>query len=63
MTPPLLPNDSCPGQVSLPPVDALVPQDEPTRQEDHQEDHQHEQQDERAWPQGKGLQEPPGQRP
>lgn len=41
---------------------ALVPKDEPTWEEDHAEDDQHEQQDERAQPEGEGVQESSCQR-
>jgi len=50
---------NCAGEVRLPPVDALDPQDEQTGEEDNQENHQHEQQDERAESEGEGLQESP----
>ena len=41
---------------------ALVSEDEPTGEEDHAEDDQHEQQDERAQPEGEGVQESSRQR-
>ena len=41
---------------------SLVPKDEPTGEEDHAEDDQHEQQDERAQPEGEGVQESSCQR-
>ena len=51
---------NCAGEVGVPPVDAVDPQDEQAREENNEENHQHEQQDERAEPEGEGLQESSG---
>ena len=45
------------GEIGVFAMASLVPEDEPSGEEDHAEDDQHEQQDERAQPEGEGLQE------
>ena len=50
------------GEIGVFAMASLVPKNEQAGKEDHAEDDQHEQQDERAQPEGEGLQESSRQR-